>query len=54
MEDAVLKKTGAALKRIEGQVRGVQKMVENDRYCIDIVTQIAAAADDHDRRARRP
>ena len=30
------------LKRIEGQVRGVAGMVENDRYCIDIVTQIAA------------
>ena len=42
MEDATLKKSGAALKRIEGQVRGVQKMVEEDRYCIDIVTQIEA------------
>ncbi len=31
------------LKRIEGQVRGVAGMVEGDRYCIDIVTQIAAA-----------
>ena len=31
------------LHRIEGQVRGVEKMVENDRYCIDILTQIAAA-----------
>ena len=30
------------LKRIEGQVRGLSKMVEDDRYCIDIVTQIAA------------
>ena len=30
------------LRRIEGQVRGVQKMVEEDRYCIDIVTQINA------------
>jgi DNA-binding FrmR family transcriptional regulator len=30
------------LNRIEGQVRGLQKMIENDRYCIDIVTQIAA------------
>lgn len=43
LEDAVLKKAGAALKRVEGQVRGVQKMVEEDRYCIDIVTQIEAA-----------
>lgn len=31
------------LKRIEGQIRGLQKMVENDRYCADIITQIAAA-----------
>jgi CsoR family transcriptional regulator, copper-sensing transcriptional repressor len=31
------------LKRIEGQVRGLARMVEDDRYCIDIVTQIAAS-----------
>jgi DNA-binding FrmR family transcriptional regulator len=30
------------LSRIEGQVRGVARMVEEDRYCIDIITQIAA------------
>lgn len=30
------------LKRIEGQVRGIQKMVSNDKYCIDILTQISA------------
>ena len=30
------------LRRIEGQVRGLQKMVEDDRYCADIVTQIAS------------
>lgn len=30
------------LKRIEGQVRGLARMVEEDRYCIDIVTQISA------------
>ncbi|MDQ0161826.1 metal-sensing transcriptional repressor [Aeribacillus alveayuensis] len=30
------------LKRIEGQVRGVQKMVEDNRYCIDILVQISA------------
>jgi DNA-binding FrmR family transcriptional regulator len=29
-------------KRIEGQVRGVQKMVEEDRYCIDVLTQVNA------------
>ncbi len=31
------------LHRIEGQVRGIEKMVEDDRYCIEILTQIAAA-----------
>jgi DNA-binding FrmR family transcriptional regulator len=30
------------LHRIEGQVRGIERMVENDRYCIDILTQISA------------
>lgn len=30
------------LKRIEGQVRGIQKMVEADRYCMDILVQISA------------
>ena len=30
------------LNRIEGQVRGIQKMVDDDRYCIDILTQISA------------
>jgi CsoR family transcriptional regulator, copper-sensing transcriptional repressor len=30
------------LARVEGQVRGVRKMVEEDRYCIDVLTQIAA------------
>lgn len=36
---ATLKRLG----RLEGQVRGIARMVEDDRYCIDIVTQIAAA-----------
>jgi CsoR family transcriptional regulator, copper-sensing transcriptional repressor len=30
------------LRRIEGQVRGIEKMVVEDRYCIDVLTQIAA------------
>ena len=30
------------LRRVEGQVRGVQNMVEEDRYCIDVITQISA------------
>jgi CsoR family transcriptional regulator, copper-sensing transcriptional repressor len=32
----------ARLKRIEGQVRGIERMVEDDRYCIDVITQISA------------
>lgn len=31
------------LRRVEGQVRGLQKMVEQDVYCIDVLTQVAAA-----------
>jgi CsoR family transcriptional regulator, copper-sensing transcriptional repressor len=31
------------LHRIEGQVRGIERMVEDERYCIDVLTQIAAA-----------
>jgi len=38
-KDAHLKR----LRRIEGQVRGVHKMVEQDTYCIDVLTQISAA-----------
>lgn len=30
------------LKKIEGQVRGVQKMIDEDRYCVDIMMQVAA------------
>src|SRR3954453_19332500 len=37
-KDQLLKR----LRRIEGQVRGIQGMVEDDRYCIDILTQISA------------
>jgi DNA-binding FrmR family transcriptional regulator len=37
-KDSCLKR----LSRIEGQVRGLARMVEEDRYCIDVVTQIAA------------
>ena len=32
----------ARLRRIEGQVRGLQRMVEEDRYCIDVLTQVGA------------
>jgi len=37
-KDAILKR----LKRIEGQVRGLQKMIEDERYCIDVLTQVSA------------
>ena len=41
--NAQMKKSQLArLSRIEGQVRGVARMVEEDRYCIDIITQISA------------
>lgn len=32
------------LRRIEGQVRGIAKMIEDDKYCIDVLTQISAAS----------
>jgi CsoR family transcriptional regulator, copper-sensing transcriptional repressor len=38
-KDAYLRR----LKRIEGQVRGIARMVDEDKYCIDILTQVAAA-----------
>ncbi|MGH3094759.1 MAG: metal-sensitive transcriptional regulator [Streptosporangiales bacterium] len=38
-KDAYLRR----LRRVEGQVRGLQRMVENDEYCIDILTQVSAA-----------
>ena len=38
-KDAYLKR----LRRIEGQVRGLARMVEEDKYCIDILTQVSAA-----------
>jgi CsoR family transcriptional regulator, copper-sensing transcriptional repressor len=54
----------ARLRRIEGQVRGVERMVEDDRYCIDVLTQISAVQaaldkvalgllDDHTRHCMR-
>ncbi|MFJ8819976.1 metal-sensitive transcriptional regulator [Amycolatopsis thermoflava] len=38
-KDSYLKR----LRRIEGQIRGLQRMVEEDKYCIDILTQVSAA-----------
>jgi DNA-binding FrmR family transcriptional regulator len=31
------------LKRVEGQIRGIQRMIDEDKYCVDVLTQIAAA-----------
>jgi DNA-binding FrmR family transcriptional regulator len=39
-KDALIKR----LHRIEGQVRGIERMVDEERYCIDILTQIAAVS----------
>ncbi|WP_010204911.1 metal-sensitive transcriptional regulator [Salinibacterium sp. PAMC 21357] len=38
-KDDVLKR----LHRVEGQVRGIERMVESDKYCIDVLTQVSAA-----------
>ncbi|MBX9927495.1 MAG: metal-sensitive transcriptional regulator [Gemmatimonadaceae bacterium] len=42
VEPATKSKALARLKRIEGQVRGVHRMVEEERYCADVITQIAS------------
>src|SRR6188508_1977283 len=42
MRDDIKASCARRLTRIEGQVRGLSRMVEEDRYCIDIVTQISA------------
>ena len=42
MNEGSRKSATARLKKIEGQVRGVLRMVEEDRYCVDVLTQIAA------------
>ncbi|MGC4031529.1 MAG: metal-sensitive transcriptional regulator [Tepidisphaeraceae bacterium] len=42
MQEDLREKTSKRLGKIAGQVAGLQKMVESDRYCIDVLTQIAA------------
>lgn len=42
MHDGTKIKVAARLRRIEGQVRGLLRMVDEDRYCVDILTQIDA------------
>ena len=42
VKEEARKKVLARLRRIEGQVAGIQRMVEEDRYCVDILNQVAA------------
>ncbi|MAZ30190.1 hypothetical protein CL655_02805 [bacterium] len=42
MKPEVKKRLSRRLKIIEGQVRGLQKMIEKDKYCIDVITQSSA------------
>ena len=42
MNPAIKKSQIARLSRIEGQVRGVSRMIEEDRYCIDVINQVRA------------
>ena len=42
MDPAIKERNLTRLRRIEGQVRGLQRMVEEDRYCADVLTQIAS------------
>jgi CsoR family transcriptional regulator, copper-sensing transcriptional repressor len=42
MQTDTRERLGNRLKRIAGQVAGLQKMVEEDRYCVDVLTQVAA------------
>jgi CsoR family transcriptional regulator, copper-sensing transcriptional repressor len=42
MHDSTKKSVSARLKRIEGQVGGLLRMVDEDRYCVDVLTQVSA------------
>ena len=42
MQDVTRKAAATRLRRIEGQVRGLLRMIEEDRYCVDTLTQISA------------
>ncbi|MEO8905580.1 MAG: metal-sensitive transcriptional regulator [Polyangiaceae bacterium] len=42
MDDAIRKEARTRLKRVAGQVGGIQRMLDEDRYCVDILPQIAA------------
>ncbi|MEX1014056.1 MAG: metal-sensitive transcriptional regulator [Candidatus Paceibacterota bacterium] len=42
MKEEIKKKVNNRLKRIEGQVRGLQKMIDEEKYCIDVINQSSA------------
>lgn len=44
MQNAVKNDSLARLRKIEGQIRGIQRMIESDRYCIDVINQITASS----------
>lgn len=44
---------GRRLNRIEGQIRGIARMIEDDRYCVDILTQVSAVQSALDALARK-
>jgi DNA-binding FrmR family transcriptional regulator len=44
MQSDTKKQLAARLARVEGQVRGIARMIEDDRYCIDVITQVQAVA----------
>ncbi|MHB8510749.1 MAG: metal-sensitive transcriptional regulator [Actinomycetota bacterium] len=43
MDETTRRDVLSRLKRIEGQIRGLSRMVEDDKYCIDVLTQVSAA-----------
>lgn len=43
MDERTKTDLSARLRRVEGQVRGIARMVEEDKYCIDVLTQVSAA-----------
>ena len=53
MDERLKKSQLARLGRIEGQVRGVARMIEDERYCIDVLTQIRAVRARSARSSRR-
>jgi DNA-binding FrmR family transcriptional regulator len=42
MNESSKRSLAARMRRIEGQVRGVSRMIEEDRYCVDVITQLQA------------